>query len=130
MHQKAQIYSDKAMADKILDTKSPAEAKYLARTINMSADKGKRWERQKYDVVERGTFLKFTQNPDLKRRLLETGERELVEASPSDRVWGVGFPAGTAERNRDSWGMNLLGQVLMNVRERLREQNGTVESLE
>ena len=120
MHQKAQIYSDKATATKILATKSPAEAKYLARNVNMSVDKGKRWERQKYDVVERGTLLKFSQNPDLKRSLLGTGERELVEASPSDRVWGVGFPAEMAEAHRDSWGMNLLGQALINVREQLR----------
>lgn len=122
MHQKALIYSDEAMATKILATKSPAEAKYLAREVNISIDKGKRWEKQKYDVVERGIFLKFSQNPDLKRRLLETGERELVEASPSDRVWGIGFPADVAEEYRDEWGMNLLGQALMSVREQLREQ--------
>lgn len=122
MHQKAELYNDKAIATHILATNNPAEAKYLARTINMSVDKGKRWEQQKYDVVEKGTLLKFTQNPDLKRRLLETEERELVETSPSDRVWGVGIPAGMAEAHRGSWGMNLLGQVLMKIREQLREQ--------
>lgn len=122
MHQKAEMYCDQDIVAKILATKNPAEAKYLARTINMSVDKGKRWEQQKYDVAERGTFFKFSQNLELKRRLLETGERELVEASPSDRVWGVGFSADIAERHRESWGMNLLGQALMSVREQLREE--------
>lgn len=121
MHQKAHLYSDQDIASKILATDSPAEAKYLARNVNMSRDRGKSWERWKYHVVERGSFLKFSQNEDLKKQLLETGERELVEANPNDRTWGVGFSADLAEEYRDSWGMNLLGQALMSVREQLRD---------
>ncbi|PGH18815.1 hypothetical protein AJ79_00228 [Helicocarpus griseus UAMH5409] len=90
----------------------------------MSSDKGKRWEREKYAVVERGDLRKFQQNEGIKRALLDTGERELVEASPSDRTYGVGFPAELAEENRGAWGMNLLGRALMSVREQLREVNG------
>jgi ribA/ribD-fused uncharacterized protein len=108
------------MYHEILATKSPAEAKFLARTVNMSRDKGKLWEKQKYAIVERGNLFKFTQNEELGRRLMETGDRELVEASPNDRVWGVGFPAEFAEENRSAWGMNLLGSALTSVRERLR----------
>lgn len=124
MYQKAHLYSDQEIASKILELKSPAEAKYLARRVDMSRDKGKLWERQKYHVVERGNLLKFSQNEELKRKLLETGECELVEASPSDRVWSIGFPAELAEAHRDNWGMNLLGQALMSVREQLRESQG------
>lgn len=51
---------------------------------------------------------------------METGERELVEASPRDRVWGIGFEAGWAEEQRGAWGMNLLGRALMTVREEIR----------
>jgi ribA/ribD-fused uncharacterized protein len=54
--------------------------------------------------------------------LLATGERELVEASPLDRIWGVGFAEKSAERNRHRWGQNLLGRALMDVRARLREE--------
>jgi ribA/ribD-fused uncharacterized protein len=54
--------------------------------------------------------------------LLATGEREIVEASPQDRIWGVGFKESEAERNRYRWGENLLGRVLMDVRGRLREE--------
>ncbi|KAI1821956.1 DUF1768-domain-containing protein [Xylaria intraflava] len=53
--------------------------------------------------------------------LLATGTRELVEASPFDRIWGIGFAAKSAESKRDKWGMNLLGKCLMSVREQFRK---------
>ncbi|WEW61788.1 hypothetical protein PRK78_007284 [Emydomyces testavorans] len=123
MFQKAVLYSDESTAARILAAKTPADAKYLAKNIDMSKDRGKRWEREKYRVVERGSYLKFSQNPALKERLLETGKSELVEASPKDRVWGIGFPAQVAEENRMAWGTNLLGLALMSVRERLCEED-------
>ncbi|KAI0855208.1 hypothetical protein F4860DRAFT_497041 [Xylaria cubensis] len=52
--------------------------------------------------------------------LLATGTRELVEASPFDRIWGVGFGAKEAGKKRGKWGLNLLGKCLMEVREELR----------
>ncbi|GAP82885.1 putative duf1768-domain-containing protein [Rosellinia necatrix] len=56
--------------------------------------------------------------------LLATGDRELVEASPYDRVWGVGFAAaGAAANRRQKWGMNLLGKCLMEVRDRFRKED-------
>lgn len=73
------------------------------------------------------------------KALLETGDRELVEvseagyccevtgaddeqASPYDRIWGVGFTAAKADSNRNNWGENRLGKTIMNVRERLRKE--------
>ena len=58
--------------------------------------------------------------PSFRDVLLATGIRELVEASPFDRIWGVGFAAKGAERNRRKWGLNLLGKCLMEVREQFR----------
>lgn len=66
--------------------------------------------------------MKFSQDGVLKDRLLATGERELVEASRGDRVWGVGFNAKDALSRREEWGLNLLGKALMRVRKRIREQ--------
>jgi len=57
----------------------------------------------------------------LRKRLLGTGKRELVEAAKNDRTWGVGFDEANAEENRESWGQNLLGKALMEVRERFRD---------
>ncbi|KAH8165044.1 hypothetical protein CIB48_g3183 [Xylaria polymorpha] len=54
--------------------------------------------------------------------LLATGDRELVEASPFDRIWGVGFAAKNAPGRRNKWGMNLLGKCLMEVREEFRKE--------
>jgi ribA/ribD-fused uncharacterized protein len=57
--------------------------------------------------------------------LLNTGTRILVEASPSDRIWGIGFDAENAEGNESEWGANKLGHALMKVRERL----GSIKSV-
>jgi len=59
---------------------------------------------------------------NLRKMLLATGERELVEASPLDRIWGIGFKESEAERNRYRWGENLLGWALVHVRGRLRAE--------
>ena len=62
--------------------------------------------------------------------LLETSDRLLVEASPYDRTWGVGYSASKAEANRSNWGENLLGKALMRVRDRLRAQeNNTADEI-
>jgi ribA/ribD-fused uncharacterized protein len=79
--------------------------------------------------VEEGNYHKFTISEDaenLRAMLLATGDRELVEASAMDRVWGIGFSESNAEQNRVRWGENLLGKALMNVRERLREEHNNV----
>ena len=68
---------------------------------------------------------KFTRSKEaesFKKWLLATGERELVEASPADRIWGIGFTERDAGANRQWWGQNLLGRALMEVRTRLREE--------
>lgn len=68
-----------------------------------------------------GTVAKFTQHPDLAGVLARTGTQVLVEASPVDRIWGIGRAAGDPDALRPSrWlGLNLLGFALMEARERL-----------
>ncbi|KAL9108988.1 MAG: hypothetical protein Q9187_008220 [Circinaria calcarea] len=85
---------------------------------------GKVWNENKEKIVEEGNWNKFTnpvEDEGLRKKLVETGERELVEASPRDRIWGVGYDAKNAEANRANWGENLLGKALMRVRARLRD---------
>lgn len=84
----------------------------------------------KLAIVTEGNYLKFTASEHaeiLKKELLETGERELVEASPFDRIWGIGFKEADAERNRHKWGQNLLGKAVKDVRERLRREDAEKE---
>lgn len=80
------------------------------------------WEQHRFGIVAEGSYLKFSQNKDLKEKLLATGNQELVEASPRDRIWGVGFGAKNAGDNRSRWGLNLLGKALMEARGRLLEE--------
>lgn len=75
-------------------------------------------------IVEEGNWWKFTTSKEhdrFKKGLLATGDRELVEASPEDRIWGIGFDAANANAHRDEWGENLLGKALSRVRQRIRE---------
>jgi ribA/ribD-fused uncharacterized protein len=71
------------------------------------------WAKERYAIVIEANYLMFTQNAELRQQLL--GERELVEASARDRIWGVGF--GTVNA-----GLNLLGKALMDTRTRLRQE--------
>ena len=138
MYRKAIFFRDYASAAQILTTSNPRKVKALGRSVaNFDAE---RWDEVKLAVVEEGNYLKFSQGDDLasigigdgeeriprslRGLLMETGERELVEASPFDRVWGIGYRAEEAVmgRRRKEWGFNLLGKALMNVRERLRRE--------
>ncbi|KAF2111634.1 hypothetical protein BDV96DRAFT_498915 [Lophiotrema nucula] len=123
MVQKAKLFGDEAIAAKMLQTTDPKNHKALGRKVKNFSDKI--WNKERYRIVVEGNYHKFTISKnaqELRKWLLETGERELVEASPMDRIWGVGFGERNAGANRYRWGLNLLGKALMEVRERLREE--------
>ena len=77
-------------------------------------------------LVDLTSLLQFGQNPDLLEELKATQGTTLVEASPFDRVWGIGLSATNPKAaNRSSWrGANLLGQILTSVREELMGTRG------
>lgn len=116
------------LPDAILAEPKAARQKFLARSIPFIEAQRKRWEEIKFDVVCQGSYLKFSQNARLKILLLETGERELVEAAPNDTVWGIGFAAEMAEDMRWCWGSNLLGKALESARARIRAEEGARDS--
>ena len=123
MHHKALLTGDTASAKVILNELDPGEQKKLGRGVkNWDA---KAWDAIKFETVVEGNWLKFTQAKEhgasLRKKLLETGDRELVEAAHKDRTWGIGYNAANAEANRENWGENMLGKALMIVRERWRE---------
>lgn len=78
-------------------------------------------------MVLKGVYLKFTNSDNaftLGRQLLDTGDSELVEASPTDALWGVGLSVKDAEKHQGDWpGKNLLGKALMEVREQLKKRS-------
>ncbi|KAH7400770.1 hypothetical protein DE146DRAFT_474993 [Phaeosphaeria sp. MPI-PUGE-AT-0046c] len=123
MVRKARLFNDEGTAQKMLKTTNPKTHRALGRTVENFDEK--QWDENKLQIVTEGSYLKFTTGDlaeVLRRELMETGERELVEASPYDRIWGIGFTEGEAEKNRQWWGENLLGKALVAVRERLRAE--------
>lgn len=119
MERKADLFGDTATATRILAAASPAEAKQLGRDARGFDSRA--WRRHRFGIVVRGNEAKFDQDEALAGYLRSTGDAVLVEASPDDRVWGVGRalddPAATDPRRWD--GENLLGFALMTVRGRL-----------
>lgn len=80
------------------------------------------WKRVRERIVLEGNLHKFRQNEELRESLLATGDKFIVEASPRDRIWGIGFGEKRALEVRSRWGLNLLGKALMDVRKTLREE--------
>ena len=119
MAKKAELFNDLEMLEAIIAVKSPAEAKALGRNVkNFDATV---WDEKRYEIVVEGNFHKFSQNEELKDFLLNTGSRTLVEASPVDKIWGIGLSADDVKaENPLRWnGLNLLGFALMEVRDQL-----------
>ena len=119
MYHKATLFGDKSVAQDILSLRTPGEAKAAGRRVT-GFDK-ERWTKHREHIVFEGNLLKFSQRDELKELLLETGDRPLVEASPEDKLWGIGFPAADAAQNRDQWGQNLCGIAIERVRKKLQQ---------
>lgn len=117
---KARLFRDAEAERLALVAEHPAEAKKAGRLVRGFDDAV--WARERFRIVVEGSVHKFAAHPELRGFLLDTGERVLVEASPLDRVWGIGLAAtdqGAGDPER--WkGPNLLGFALMEARERLR----------
>ena len=89
---------------------SPGEGKALGRKVPLR----KNWNAIRDKIMYEILYCKFTQNKDLKERLLATGDEELVEGNTwYDVYWGVDLHTGK--------GLNRLGILLMKVRQELRE---------
>ncbi|MER9407088.1 NADAR family protein [Mesorhizobium caraganae] len=117
---KARLFGDEPVARQVLSAGSPRQAKQLGRQV--SRFDAAKWDTEKYRIVTDGSFEKFRQHPALGAFLLSTGDQVLVEASPVDRIWGIGLAADDERAgNPLLWrGENLLGFALMEARDRLR----------
>lgn len=120
MAEKARLFGDRETLEKIMEAAVQGKIKALGREVK-NFDQTE-WDRCKYTIVLTGNFQKFLQNPELKDFLLRTGDKILVEASPRDRIWGIGMgKANENAQNPAAWrGRNLLGFALMEVRDELR----------
>jgi ribA/ribD-fused uncharacterized protein len=117
---KARLFGDAEMRAKIMAASDPKTAKGLGRKVRGFDEV--EWKAVRYDLVVDGNVHKFGAHPKMRAFLVGTGEKILVEASPYDRIWGIGL-GRDAEGAKDPelWrGDNLLGFALMDVRARLK----------
>ncbi|CAM9222145.1 unnamed protein product [Chrysoparadoxa australica] len=119
---KARLFGDTEALGKMMATSDPREHKRLGRTVK--GYDNETWVANAEPIVVEGNYAKFTQNPEMLRELLATGEKLLVEASPYDKIWGIGLRADHEDaRDVSKWrGENKLGKALMTVRARIRQE--------
>mgnify|MGYP001732216436 FL=1 len=121
MYQKALLFNDFEIAEQILNETDVRKIKALGRKVKNFNNE--LWDIHKEDFMYNACYAKFSQNDRLKDFLLGTGNREIIEASPVDNIWGIGFSSDKAMENIDKWGQNLLGKTLMKVRTILKWVN-------
>merc|ERR1712224_946693 len=93
---KARLFGDDATLSQILAEYHPRKQKSLGQKVRGFDDDV--WKRERLEIVAAGNRAKFQQNADLCERLLATGNRQLVEASPQDSIWGIGVGAEDAQK--------------------------------
>jgi ribA/ribD-fused uncharacterized protein len=120
MYSKAMLFDNKSIAEKILKTNDPRQQKELGRNVlNFDSEV---WNNNAFEIVYKGNYAKFSQNENLKKFLLDTENKSLVEASSSDIIWGIGLSETDINRfDRVKWkGTNWLGEALICVREDIK----------
>lgn len=121
MAAKAKLFGDTKTLEKIMATKEPREQKDFGRDVTPYDDA--KWDAVREETIYRISVAKFSQHSDLQKILLETGDRELVEVNPRDKIWGIGLAVDDPRaQNKETWqGRNLLGIALTRARETLWE---------
>lgn len=124
MAQKARLFNDDVALRNILAASNPGAAKAAGRAVKNFDENA--WVARRMEFVVGANVAKFSQNPPLEEFLLATGNRVLVEASPVDRIWGIGLAHDDpAAGDPNLWeGLNLLGFALMATRKLLGETRG------
>lgn len=126
MYQKAMLFGDTETAALIMEARPPREQKALGRKVQNYNEQA--WAEARLDIVTTGCTEKFLQNEELLEHLLRTQDKILVEASPYDKVWGIGLGEDNPlALNESTWqGQNLLGIALMQARDNIK-QLGAIE---
>ena len=119
MFKKAMLFGDVKTAAEIISETSPKNIQDLGRQVK-NFDQYI-WDKVKRDIVYKGNYYKFTQNEKLKEILLSTENKVLVEASPYDKIWGIGRDVDYPKvEQKSTWlGTNYLGYELTRVKFKL-----------
>jgi len=122
MYQKAFLFNDQTIAEKILRSSDPRRHRRLGREVTRF--KKELWHCRCKEFAFTAEHARFSQNPHLIKALLETQGKTLAEASPYDRNWGIGLSMGNPKiHDRSQWrGKNWAGEVLESVRDKLSDE--------
>jgi len=117
MAKKALMFHDLDAYHRIMTVSDPATQKDLGRKI--SGFNAEQWGRVCRNIVYDANLAKFSQNRDMGAVLIDTGDKELVEASPSDTIWGIGLSKDNPlALDKSAWkGTNWMGICLQEVRD-------------
>ena len=120
---KANTFNDYDIIPEMMSTDNPLEIKKLGRKVK-NFDKMV-WDKVARDIVYKINLAKFNQNTQLRDQLLKTEDSIIVEASPMDRIWGIGLSVKNPKSlDQTQWrGQNLLGKALMQVRDTIRNSS-------
>ena len=120
MWEKALFFGDEMIAEMILETPHPAANKELGRKVR--GFNAAKWAEESFSIMVGVNYAKFDQNKELAAILLSTEDKIIVEASPTDRIWGIGWHWSDDRcLNPKNWrGTNWLGEALMEVRDILK----------
>lgn len=126
MYEKAITFGDEKAAKSIRSLRSPRDVKKIGRLV-VGFDEAI-WDRKKFDVMYNVLYSKFMILGGLRKDLKDTANRILVEASPLDLEWGVGFRENDDRilDERNWFGKNLLGLALMKVRAQMFYEENTL----
>ena len=110
------------LSNKILSNNDPKKIKQFGRQVKNYNDQT--WSNSRYEIMKNGLRLKFTQNADIKQKLINTFPKKLYEASPYDKIWGTGYSAENTlqllnNNEQNKLGTNLLGLALEEIRSEL-----------
>lgn len=126
MHQKCLLFEDYASAFSVMKTDRPEQQQKIARGAKNYNETV--WNGMRQIVLTKALLAKFSQNPDLKKKLLATKDCYLVECARSDKIWACGIGLYDERKNHiDNWcGKNILGFSLMQVRSLLSENDNEI----
>jgi len=118
MYQKARLFNDAEIAKRILNSSNPARHHHLGKKV--AGFNKQSWQQKCRQFAFDGNYGKFTQNSILLETLLQTEGKNFAEASPYDRLWGIGLSMKNPKiYDRSQWrGRNWAGEVLQSVRDK------------